>query len=262
MELLGLLSTVQQLRDAFLLQSPNLLHDVLCAASDAGVVERCASHASVSLLGYPLPEDIALPASAQPFLTRLFEHLTHSPNLETAEAVFRVLDGAGRVLLDKVPRAKLLELSHYVRCMVSNARSDAESLVNLFCLAIMGKIHRAYEGSPTHRIMPEESIHQLHTADKSKLTKFFTGDGDAATSTILLIVMQVIHACNADSKLVIIDRARRIHLARCILDCVDHNTIRAQISAKPAVFSKLLERVSLQNLPSELQLEVSNFGTP
>ena len=251
LNLLTRLASNHTLRDAFLITAPQILHETLQLASQSNVTAVSASQASISLLAYPLPDRVSLPANAPALLERLFEQLVASPNLSQARQVFTVLNGAGLPLLCLLPQDKMLQFSELVPKMLYKAKPGQAGLLNMYCVAIMAKMHQALR-SEGNACDPDQ--------EPCKLAKFFSGTGEVAKNTVHLATADVLFTCGQDSLLCGEERIEHVTLAHSILVAFEDESILAAAREKPMIQTKLFERAQSSKLDSSIQLRVSHIS--
>lgn len=91
----------------------------------------------MQLLSSPLPESIALPASAQSFFLRVFERATQNPNVSTLQPVYSMLNGACRKLLGLLPSETRQQFDRELCHILSSNGTGQNSMLLLWCFGIV-----------------------------------------------------------------------------------------------------------------------------
>lgn len=230
-DLLRIFCVLPKVRDAVLLQSPMLLETLLGSAIASTKSFTNLSGLCVALLKAPLPSTIALPASAQNFLNQLFNLTVQSPLPKTVEPVYDVLRGACEPLLDMLPAPGLTKFREHFTRMLRSAKGPTEQSLNLYCLAILGRIHLLLErrSRPSTESRPVTSSDPSWTLsmsqqEQAEISSIFSGE--RVHKTVVLVVCQVMFACGTDNGLEKSVAIRQILLAREIINAVDPLTVR------------------------------------
>lgn len=263
--LLGNMVVVPSLKTAALLHCPTLLHDLLDKAdrSQRGFDE--VSELCILLMSESLPPSTALPASAQAFFVRLFDHAVRSPRIETVEPVYSLLRGACGELLEILPQSNLDDFrEHLTRMMKTKSSSMDDQLLGLYCLAIIARINRqhidpltfaARETLTANSQFPSSQIASSRT--REEVQKFFCGEW-ASKRTMPMLALQVVYACRGDHVVSQSTTMKPVQLAREIVLAIEPSARHAFTRSDPKIMQKLHEKIMRTPLYHAVQFEVCN----
>lgn len=264
LDIIKRLSSVKDLRDAILLESPLLIDQLLEKATSTECQGEIYSDVCVAILAEPLPGGIAIPSSALTFVNKCFSRAVHDLKVETVEPVYRLLNGACAELLDTIPRHHLDAFGDHLTKLMRTVKISDKQLLNFLCLAIMARLKgqschpHTIRGTPSGTsvvcVPSTDAISRVIGGSDAAARLFM---GDRAQKTMHLIVLQVIYACrlqdNGDPEY----DARQIALARQVLAAVDEESRKIWAKTNYALVRKLHEKLSQQELTPQVRLEVS-----
>ena len=258
LEIISALSQARCFRDACLAQSPSILNDLLCLASEANEGSEQASKACASFLTHRLPSTIALPSTAQDFLNRLFEEAVKYPSSQNAKRLHDVLSGACEEVLELLPSASLTRFRENLFMLMKKDIKGDEQLLTLLSLSILGKIRDCCITPRPVRSGSTLSLTQsMSEDDRREIDKYFAGEW--AHKTMTLVFLQCIRACGADGEL---ESARyRLRLAREIMHSVDPQSREEWVKKNSRYLQKLMQKATQSALDPLLKLEVRLIPT-
>ncbi|KAI6864930.1 hypothetical protein KC334_g20142, partial [Hortaea werneckii] len=201
------LASTQILRDALLRQAPGLLHELAEQAIKTENARSKYTRATVSMLSYPLPENVALPASVQVLFLRLVDNAAEHPSTATVKPLNMMLSGTSTLLLGLLSNDILLRFEkQMLGILYSSVRKPSQETdqhLTLRCLAAISVVVKAADD----RLMLTNSFYETQELlastqqdssrwNANEMRKFFLG-GESVPKTIRLLVLQALSACSS-----------------------------------------------------------------
>ncbi|KAF2752041.1 hypothetical protein M011DRAFT_454887 [Sporormia fimetaria CBS 119925] len=123
-------------RRALLRESPALLDTLLTKACSSQRSYDEYAALCVRLLSRPLPEEVALPASAQSFFLRLFNDAVEQPDVGTLKPIYLCLNGACRGLLHLLSIEDQRSFDEEL-CRILSKSAHKDFMLTLWCFGIV-----------------------------------------------------------------------------------------------------------------------------
>lgn len=204
-----------------------------------------AINASVSLLSCPPAEDVVIPARIPLFLTRLLQDMVHDPCARTMRPLYEVMGGLlGNLNIMKTLPEELM-VSFQLEC-TKTLRNLNDHMGNLLGLATFARIRSLWTINVT-----EPSYSPWLTS----ISQFF--GPKRAGKTLDLVLLSVIMACSATNNANSPEDAIKIvQLAIEIVESIDHEQKSQWLPNNKPKMIKLCERLTRQDIDSELQMTV------
>ncbi|KAL1301437.1 hypothetical protein AAFC00_005690 [Neodothiora populina] len=259
------LSCAISIRDAFLSIEPQLLGQVVNEALEVKSSNRKFLDLSVALLSHPLPDDTAIPSSAQNLLIHLFGQAASKPDLYALLAVHSLLRGACRPIIAVLPSKIMSSFEQLLLDIMRDLASVKDKTPAIYCLSIMEVIVHEIDLTSTHTT----SVHPCDDMDSSSsvvgshwkpesLGRLFK---DAkAHRTLSLVSLQVIWSCTSGTEQSEPDAAlASVIMANGILEAIPPSERDVWCKQNAQILRKLRERCLVPDLSYALRLQALTF---
>jgi len=218
----------------------------------------------VQLLSRPLPEFIALPASAQSFFLRVFEQATQKPDVSTLRPVYSMLDGACRKLLDLLPSEVRQQFDRELCHILSSNGTGQNSMLLLWCfgIVILAEHPEEFANLNNSEMNRSESTASLEKQWKTASGRKLFGSPSGIYKTINLTYLSVIWAAKGDVGVSNDEAIEGIRIAIRTLRFVDTETRVGWPSSSALaknIFPKLPAKILREGIDQIVQLEALCF---
>lgn len=218
------------------------------------------------LLSRPLPVSTPLPASAQAFFLRVFEHAVRSPDVSTLRPIYFMLNGACRNVLNVLPAERQRQFDEDLSVILSSNNAGQNQMLLLWCfgIALLAEYpdgrYETHAGRTERRadISEQSSEKQWKTSSYRRLF----GSASKVNKTIQMTYMSVIWATKDDVGISDEDAIEGIRIAVRTLRVVDRRALeawpRSSAIARNTV-AKLTDKVLRTNMDPVMQIEALAF---
>ncbi|KAF1983812.1 hypothetical protein K402DRAFT_396287 [Aulographum hederae CBS 113979] len=138
-DILRKLSVSRAFRDEILFQEPRLLETFLSKSlkSSRDDFEENSKPCLALLSGHPLPSDIALPASAEPFFVRVVENALNSFSMDSLRSVYKLLKASCISLPQILPQTTFESFVERLQDHLRHKRKSEEGHRLVLCFGIL-----------------------------------------------------------------------------------------------------------------------------
>lgn len=196
-----------------------------------------------------------LPAAAQEFFLKVFNHAVKEPKVETLKPVYYMLDGACHQLLSLLPDEVQREFDQQLCCMLSSNSAGNNSMLLLWCFGIVLLTERCN----SLRSKPETGFDQeWKTSSGQKLFSSTKGLHKTITLTCMSVVLAMKDGVGVSS----IEATESIHVATRLLQYIDSDARCSWAKSGPLpekTLAKLLDKIERLDTSSRVLVEALSF---